>query len=288
MTPKSLLRLPRRVDAGRELTTGRSSRCSTIPRAATAPDAVRRVVLCSGKIYYDLVGSELRRAHAGPRDRAASSGSIPSRPRSCERVLARYPNAERVAWVQEEPRNMGARKFVMPKIRHLVPYQIPLGDIRRPERSRPAEGYPAAHAHGAGAHRARSAHELMPRHRPLLERYRDLLARPGERFPITLGEGGTPLIHARAAGRGAGARRAVPEVRGHQPDGLASRTAAWCWRSTGRVAGGARAVICASTGNTSASAAAYAAAAGLACFVVLPAGKVARGKLAQALAAGRG
>ena len=52
------------------------------------------------------------------------------------------------------------------------------------------------------------------------------------------------------------------------------------------VAGGARAVVCASTGNTSASAAAYAAAAGLPCHVILPAGKVARGKLAQALAAG--
>lgn len=52
------------------------------------------------------------------------------------------------------------------------------------------------------------------------------------------------------------------------------------------VAGGARAVVCASTGNTSASAAAYAAAAGIPCYVVLPVGKVARGKLAQALAAG--
>ena len=52
------------------------------------------------------------------------------------------------------------------------------------------------------------------------------------------------------------------------------------------VAAGARAVVCASTGNTSASAAAYAAAAGLPCHVILPAGKVARGKLAQALAAG--
>jgi threonine synthase len=52
------------------------------------------------------------------------------------------------------------------------------------------------------------------------------------------------------------------------------------------VGGGAQAVVCASTGNTSASAAAYAAAAGLPCHVILPAGKVARGKLAQALAAG--
>jgi len=52
------------------------------------------------------------------------------------------------------------------------------------------------------------------------------------------------------------------------------------------IGAGARAIVCASTGNTSASAAAYAAAAGLPCHVILPAGKVARGKLAQALAAG--
>ncbi|HEX2142699.1 MAG TPA: hypothetical protein VHK28_10595 [Candidatus Limnocylindria bacterium] len=61
-------------------------------------------------------------------------------------VLARYPKMQRIAWVQEEPRNMGARKFVLPKIRHLVPFRIPMADISRPERSRPAEGYPAAHA----------------------------------------------------------------------------------------------------------------------------------------------
>ena len=52
---------------------------------------------------------------------------------------------------------MGARKFVLPKIRHLVPFRIPLGDISRPERSRPAEGYPAAHA----AEQARIVHEAL-------------------------------------------------------------------------------------------------------------------------------
>ncbi|MEO7332572.1 MAG: 2-oxoglutarate dehydrogenase E1 component, partial [Gemmatimonadales bacterium] len=72
-------------------------------------------------------------------------------------TLARYPNIEKVAWVQEEPRNMGARKFVLPKVRHLVPFRIPLGDISRPERSRPAEGYPAAHS----AEQARIVHAAL-------------------------------------------------------------------------------------------------------------------------------
>jgi 2-oxoglutarate dehydrogenase E1 component len=52
---------------------------------------------------------------------------------------------------------MGARKFVLPKIRHLVPFRIPLGDISRPERSRPAEGYPAAHA----VEQARIVHDAL-------------------------------------------------------------------------------------------------------------------------------
>jgi threonine synthase len=120
---------------------------------------------------------------------------------------------------------------------------------------------------------------------PLLERYRDLLARDGEAFPLTLGEGGTPLIHARRLGSEFGLRRLYLKFEGTNPTGsfkdrgmvLAVNRAAH---------GAARAVICASTGNTSASAAAYAAAAGIPCYVVLPAGKVARGKLAQALAAG--
>ena len=72
--------------------------------------------------------------------------SRPERSRPAEdlqAVIDGYPQIETCAWVQEEPRNMGARKFVLPRIRQLVPYKIALGDISRPERSRPAEGYPA-------------------------------------------------------------------------------------------------------------------------------------------------
>jgi threonine synthase len=120
----------------------------------------------------------------------------------------------------------------------------------------------------------------------LLERYRPLIAAPpDERFDVTLGEGGTPLVHARRLGAELGLDRLYLKFEGTNPTGsfkdrgmvLAVN------RALGR---GARAVVCASTGNTAASAAAYAAAAGIPAFVVLPAGKVARGKLAQALATG--
>ncbi len=120
---------------------------------------------------------------------------------------------------------------------------------------------------------------------PLLERYRDLLAADGEAFPISLGEGGTPLIHARRLGAEIGLSKLHLKVEGANPTG-SFKDRGMVLAVNRAVGGGARAVVCASTGNTSASAAAYAAAAGLPCQVILPAGKVARGKLAQALAAG--
>ena len=121
--------------------------------------------------------------------------------------------------------------------------------------------------------------------RPLLERYRDLLARDGEEFPVTLGEGGTPLIRARRLGAELGLPNLHLKFEGTNPTG-SFKDRGMVLAVNRALASDARAVVCASTGNTSASAAAYAAAAGLPCHVILPAGKVARGKMAQALAAG--
>ena len=147
MTPKSLLRLEGAASHPSDLTDGAFRPVLDDPERGSdeAAAAVRRVILCSGKVYYDVVGAPLREgASQVAVVRVEQLYPFPSE--ALRAVLARYPGAERVAWVQEEPRNMGARKFVLPKIRHLVPYQVPLGDISRPERSRPAEGYHAAHA----------------------------------------------------------------------------------------------------------------------------------------------
>jgi len=126
---------------------------------------------------------------------------------------------------------------------------------------------------------------VTERPQPLLERYRDLIAGEGEAFPISLGEGGTPLIHARRLGAEIGIENLYLKIEGANPTG-SFKDRGMVLAVNRAVAAGAQAVVCASTGNTSASAAAYAAAAGLPCHVILPAGKVARGKLAQALAAG--
>jgi 2-oxoglutarate dehydrogenase E1 component len=147
MTPKSLLRLPQAASRPSDLATGTFQAVLDDPRFATDAKAaakVGRVLLCSGKVYYDILASEHFEA-AGDVAIVRVERLYPFPTEELQAVLHRYSKIESFAWVQEEPRNMGARKFVLPSIRHLVPYKIPLGDISRPERSRPAEGYPAAH-----------------------------------------------------------------------------------------------------------------------------------------------
>ncbi|RLI30881.1 threonine synthase, partial [Candidatus Bathyarchaeota archaeon] len=113
-------------------------------------------------------------------------------------------------------------------------------------------------------------------------RYRELLPVADERNIISLGEGGTNLYDCRRLGGTLGVRELQVKNEGENPTGS--------FKDRGMTVGvsralelGARGVICASTGNTSASLAAYSARAGLDCLVVVPAGKIALGKLAQAM-----
>jgi threonine synthase len=115
----------------------------------------------------------------------------------------------------------------------------------------------------------------------VIERYRDRLPVTADTPIVTLGEGGTPLILARHLSETVG-RPVHLKVEGANPTG-SFKDRGMTLALSKAVEQGARAVACASTGNTSASAAAYAARAGLECIVILPAGKVALGKLAQAV-----
>jgi threonine synthase len=124
------------------------------------------------------------------------------------------------------------------------------------------------------------------RQRPrLLHRYEAFLPVTDATPPLSLGEGFTPLIHARTLGRAIGCPQLFLKFEGANPTGS--------FKDRGMVLAVAKAmeqalaaIICASTGNTSASAAAYGAAAGMEVIVVLPAGRIAAGKLLQAQAAG--
>ncbi|MGH2471802.1 MAG: threonine synthase [Candidatus Limnocylindria bacterium] len=125
----------------------------------------------------------------------------------------------------------------------------------------------------------------MPDARSLIDRYASYLPVTDRTPRITLGEGGTPLVRARSLERETGFPEIWLKVEGQNPTGS--------FKDRGMVVAvakaledGARMVLCASTGNTAASAAAYAARAGMSCTVILPARQVAAGKLAQAIAHG--
>jgi len=116
----------------------------------------------------------------------------------------------------------------------------------------------------------------------LIEAYREYLPVTETTPVITLLEGNTPLLEAPRVAQQAGIARVYLKVEGLNPTGSFKDRGMTMAISTA-VERGAKVVICASTGNTSASAAAYAARAGLMCAVVIPQGQIALGKLAQAL-----
>jgi threonine synthase len=115
----------------------------------------------------------------------------------------------------------------------------------------------------------------------LIEAYRDRLPVGDDWVPVTLMEGGTPLIPAPRLSERTGCTVHL-KVEGLNPTG-SFKDRGMTMAVTDAVARGKQAVLCASTGNTSASAAAYAARAGITCAVLIPQGKIAMGKLAQAV-----
>jgi threonine synthase len=118
-------------------------------------------------------------------------------------------------------------------------------------------------------------------HVPLIERYRERLPFAPEDRIVTLQEGSTPLLRAPVLSEMMGATVRL-KLEGANPTGSFKDRGMTCAVSAA-VREGAKAVICASTGNTAASAAAYAARAGITCAVIVPEGNIARGKMAQTL-----
>jgi multifunctional 2-oxoglutarate metabolism enzyme len=142
MTPKSLLRLPQATSRIEHLAESRFFPVLAEPRIDE--EKVQRLVLCTGKIYYDLKGHATRENNEG----VAISRVELLYPFPQQQILdevARYPNLREVVWVQEEPRNMGARAHMSPRLLHILPPPLEFGYVGRPERASPGEGYPAAH-----------------------------------------------------------------------------------------------------------------------------------------------
>jgi 2-oxoglutarate dehydrogenase E1 component len=115
------------------------------PAIAGRAGTVSRLVLCSGKIYYDLL-AEADKMQGG-RPAIVRLEQLYSFPWvEMRAVLGTYTRLDELVWVQEEPRNMGAWTYVEPKLRELAAPGVDVSYVGRPERASPAEGYPAAHS----------------------------------------------------------------------------------------------------------------------------------------------
>ncbi|MGI8509868.1 MAG: 2-oxoglutarate dehydrogenase E1 component, partial [Gemmatimonadaceae bacterium] len=143
MQPKSLLRLPEAASRLSDLTSSTFQPVLDDASAAPQRERVKRVVFCTGKIYYDLLDKSrdavpevalvrVEELYPWPHDQVA-------------RIVDSYPAIEEVVWAQEEPKNMGAWTYVWPRLRVSTGNAIAIRYIGRPERASTAEGYAEAH-----------------------------------------------------------------------------------------------------------------------------------------------
>jgi 2-oxoglutarate decarboxylase len=147
MTPKSLLRNRAAYGTIDELATGTFREVIDDSRYEKGDkSAITRLLLCSGHIYYDLTSSSLYpEAKHTAIARVEMLSPLPRH--DILALVASYPNLERVIWVQEEPKNMGARAHVRRRVVENLPPQLTdIEYIGRPYRASPSEGYPGAHA----------------------------------------------------------------------------------------------------------------------------------------------
>jgi 2-oxoglutarate dehydrogenase E1 component len=142
MTPKSLLRLPAARSTVEELTTGGFQRILHDPTPPAA-EAVRRLLVCTGKIYYDLADERKKRNDATTAIMRLEQ-LYPLSDGDLKAAIERYAKASEVVWVQEEPRNMGAHGFIMERLRRAVGGRA-LKGVARAESGSPATGSSTAH-----------------------------------------------------------------------------------------------------------------------------------------------
>jgi 2-oxoglutarate dehydrogenase E1 component len=144
MTPKGLLRLRSASSSLEDLAAGRFQ--PVLDDSGADPNAVERLVLCSGKVYYDIVGHELREgAHAVAVARLEQLYPFPAV--AVAEMLRRYPRLREVVWAQEEPQNMGPWRSIRHRLEEAARETTAEGVryLGRSWKASPSEGYPTAH-----------------------------------------------------------------------------------------------------------------------------------------------
>ncbi len=142
MTPKSLLRHPACVSPLSELVRGKFER--VLPDTTVSPRSAKRVLVCSGKIYYDLIE---KRESLKRRDTAIVRVEqlYPLAEETLHLVLDGYKDGTPIIWVQEEPENMGAWRYVRARFGETLFGRFPLRRVSRPEAATPASGALSSH-----------------------------------------------------------------------------------------------------------------------------------------------
>jgi multifunctional 2-oxoglutarate metabolism enzyme len=144
-TPKGLLRLEEAAASLEELTEGKFHFILDDPTAEGRREKVERLVLCTGKVYFDMDSND-RRAETENVAIARVEMLYPFARDQLAEVIGSYPNLKEIAWVQEEPRNMGAWKVMSRRMPEVLPEDVELTFIGRPGRASTGEGYSGAHA----------------------------------------------------------------------------------------------------------------------------------------------
>ncbi len=142
MTPKGLLRLREAASGLHELTDGAFA--PVIDDRSVLKERVQRLVLCSGKVYYDIVGHELRASADGVAV-ARIEQLYPFPSKDVAAVVRSYPHLDEVVWTQEEPQNMGGWRSIRHRLEEACTPGVRLRFVGRAWRASPSEGYPTAH-----------------------------------------------------------------------------------------------------------------------------------------------
>ncbi|MGA7571929.1 MAG: multifunctional oxoglutarate decarboxylase/oxoglutarate dehydrogenase thiamine pyrophosphate-binding subunit/dihydrolipoyllysine-residue succinyltransferase subunit [Candidatus Aquilonibacter sp.] len=144
MTPKSLLRAEAASGTIDDMATGSFKAVIDDPNV-TDKKKIERILLCSGKIYYDLIASELYpKMKKTAIVRLELLSPMPSE--EINNLFDTYPNLKSLVWVQEEPKNMGARAYARRRLLEKLRRPLDIGYAGRGYRASPSEGYPGAHA----------------------------------------------------------------------------------------------------------------------------------------------
>ncbi len=144
LTPKSLLRHPNVPSTPRELAEGRFLKVIGDNDAEARAGEVRRVLLCSGKVYMDLIAAGQRASRPDVAIlRVEQLYPVPTR--ELRAALDLFPDSQEIVWVQEEPENMGVWDFIRPPLVSMAGGR-PVRRVARPRSASPAEGSASRHA----------------------------------------------------------------------------------------------------------------------------------------------